>query len=596
MEQAAERRHYHAGEILCRKGDAGQACLILISGGAMVQLVDRFEGDHTRRIFLGPGQIVGEMSLLSGGPVTATVTAAVDTEAYVIPRPVFLELVDSEPGLRDALFGMLIDRMRHRETKIGQGEQAPCTMLVTPPGSPGCERLCEMLFRAVEHYAPGSVFVDTRRTASEGAAPVSEALADVLPPPEGPVRQPSTRGPTRVVTSGGPAWCVQLIERWRTGGDAGRALCIVLAGDVPPALVAQLHRSDLVLVLDASRETGANHHGSLDFGLASVDRVCLGDARGSGLDERWFFRVPEAEVESEPEATWDPTRRLTIDWLARRITGREIGLALGSGGSGGLAHFGVLQVLEEAGVTVDYVCGSSMGGVLALAYSKAGSARAATEMGHELISNNALVRDLTLTPRSGLLRGAKRREVAWKAVGDLTFAQLGKPTAVVAADLVRGERFVFEKGPTRLAMLATSAIPGIFPPESDGERLFVDGAVVSRVPADLLERRRCGLKIAVNVVPSTVHEQDDYSRLRGTFDRFFGLTNVIASSWGLLSGWHGAAEASLADILLEPQQPGRSGFDLGTIEDQIQAGREATVDKLDMILAAVSRLLRPGAP
>jgi hypothetical protein len=104
------------------------------------------------------------------------------------------------------------------------------------------------------------------------------------------------------------------------------------------------------------------------------------------------------------------------------------------------------------------------------------------------------------------------------------------------------------------------------------------------------------LKIAVNVVPSTVHEQDDYARLRETFDRFVGLTNVIASSWGLLSGWQGAAEASLADILLEPQQPGRSGFDLGTIEDQIQAGREATADKLDMILAAVSRLLRPGAP
>jgi len=237
-----------------------------------------------------------------------------------------------------------------------------------------------------------------------------------------------------------------------------------------------------------------------------------------------------------------------------------------------------------------------MGGVVALTYAKVGSARRATEMCRELIGSNDKLRDLTWLPRSALLRGAKRRDVARKAMGSTTFAEFQRPTAVVAADLVKGDRFVFEEGSGRVAMLATSAIPGIFPPESYDGRLLVDGGLVSRIPVDLLERRRCGLKIAVNVVPSPAQKEDDYTRLSQAFDRFFGLTNVIASSWGLLAWWHGAGEGSQADILLEPERGRHAGYDLDTIEAMIEAGRVATTEKLAMIRDAVSSLLRPGAP
>ena len=328
-----------------------------------------------------------------------------------------------------------------------------------------------------------------------------------------------------------------------------------------PALREYLRHDDLVLLLRAAGDEDRFRDSAARFGLASVDHVCLGSTQGAHPAGRWCFRVPDTEVErgrGAADAAWDRARQPTIDWLARRNTGSEIGVALGAGAASGLAHLGVLQVLEEAGIAVDYPCGSSMGGVVALTYAKVGSARRATEVCRELIGSNDKLRDLTWLPRSALLRGAKRRGVARKAMGSTTFAEFQRPTAVVAADLVKGDRFVFEEGSGRVAMLATSAIPGIFPPESYDGRLLVDGGLVSRIPVDLLERRRCGLKIAVNVVPSPAHKEDDYARLSGAFDRFFGLTNVIASSWGLLAWWHGAGEGSQADILLEPQRGRRT--------------------------------------
>jgi predicted acylesterase/phospholipase RssA len=590
VEEAAERRRYAAGEILCHKGDVGRACQVIISGGVLVQL-DRPQTGLAQAVFLGPGQVVGELSLLSDSPATATVVAAVDTEVYVIPRRTFLDLVEREAELSDALFELLIQRMRHREAGGGLAVETPCTLLVAPRDSSACDGLCEALVGGVAHYAPGSVFIDVRESDVDGA---------VAPTPEDALRCPApTARSSRIVTSGGPAWCARLVEEWRAAGGAGRVLGILLATAPSRDLVERLRPGDLVLLLDAQDTDRGPGDSRTHYGLARVDRVVIGNGRQPDPDGSWCFRVPADEVEDrEALATepWDAARQPTVDWLARRITGREVGLALGAGAAGGFAYLGVLQVLEEAGIAVDYLCGSSMGGVLALTYSKAGSARIAIQMGRELVASNHRLRDLSWRPRSALLRGAKRAGVARKVLGDSTFAQLGRPTAVVAADLVTGERVVLETGSTAEAWLATSAIPGVFPPQSHEGRILVDGAVVSRVPTDLLDRRRCGLRIAVNVVPSTRTTRADEWRLEGVFDRFLGLAHVVASSWGLLAGCQGAAEARQADILVEPVQERYTGFDFGTFEAKIEAGRTAAVERLDMIRDAVARLLRPGAP
>jgi predicted acylesterase/phospholipase RssA len=126
------------------------------------------------------------------------------------------------------------------------------------------------------------------------------------------------------------------------------------------------------------------------------------------------------------------------------------------------------------------------------------------------------------------------------------------------------------------------------------EYWLVDGALVSRVPVDLLGRWRCGLKIAVNVVSDANAEGSALqAKLRRAMDGPFGLGRVITRSWELLGVSHGVAEAQAADIVVRPRTQLLSGHDFGAINSFISAGRTAAERELSHILPAVNKLLRP---
>jgi NTE family protein len=241
-----------------------------------------------------------------------------------------------------------------------------------------------------------------------------------------------------------------------------------------------------------------------------------------------------------------------------------------------------------------------MGGAAALHYAKTANARETIEQSRELVGNNDKVMDVTWFPRSSILAGKKHHRAAIGLYGAKQIAELEKPATAIAADLVRGEAFVFEEGPAATAARATTAIPGIFPPISYKGRLLVDGALVSRIPVDLLFRRRCGLKLAVNVVPALGRRTSDinlnHRQMKKQFDSFLGLRYVIANSWQVLGWWQSASEAQEADILLGPGTDKFSGYDFGSFEKMIEAGRIAAREKLDTILRSVSALFKRGSP
>jgi NTE family protein len=243
-----------------------------------------------------------------------------------------------------------------------------------------------------------------------------------------------------------------------------------------------------------------------------------------------------------------------------------------------------------------------MGGAVALLCAKSGNVTQAIEISRDLVSRSNKIVDVALLPRAGLLVGKKIEHIAHDLWGNATFAELDKPAAAVAADLVNGERFVFERGLAAVAARATTAIPGIFPPISFEGKMLVDGALVSRIPLDLLERRRCGLKIAVNVMTepgkSVGREDVRHREMKERFERLLGLRHVIACSWELQGWWHGAAETLYADIVMAPRiyNSQVSGYDFSAYNEMIEAGRKATEEKLDFILKSVASLLKPGVP
>ncbi len=181
----------------------------------------------------------------------------------------------------------------------------------------------------------------------------------------------------------------------------------------------------------------------------------------------------------------------------------QIGLALGGGGFRGLAHIGVLQVLEETGIPIDYLAGTSMGGIIAGLYAAGRSVDDLRRISHEA----GILDFATPDPCArGLLGHTKMQHYLAELLGSdsLTFADLRIPTAVVAADVETGERVVLDEGPLIPALLATSAFPLIFGPVHHRGRWLVDGGIVNNLPVDVVCAMGAQRTIAVRVPPRVI--------------------------------------------------------------------------------------------
>lgn len=182
---------------------------------------------------------------------------------------------------------------------------------------------------------------------------------------------------------------------------------------------------------------------------------------------------------------------------------RKLGLTLSGGGSRGLAHIGVLKVLEREQVPIHCLSGSSMGGIVAAAYACGipidELEREATRMGG--VRELAKLVDLR-PPRRGLLAGENVREYLARLIPEgITFEELKIPTALKSVDLQSGVEVDFTTGMVLDAVVATSAFPGIFPPLEYQGMYLVDGGVLNNLPVDLLKPMGANRTLAVNVSP-----------------------------------------------------------------------------------------------
>ncbi|MGA9174383.1 MAG: patatin-like phospholipase family protein, partial [Thermoactinomyces sp.] len=121
----------------------------------------------------------------------------------------------------------------------------------------------------------------------------------------------------------------------------------------------------------------------------------------------------------------------------------KIGLALSSGGARGFAHLGVLKVLKEEGIEIDYVAGSSMGSIVAVLLANQLDLELCEQLAIALKRKHWL--DLTM-PKMGFIIGDKVRELIRLLTHNKRLEQLSIPTAIMATDLIQGEPFVFKEG------------------------------------------------------------------------------------------------------------------------------------------------------
>jgi len=264
----------------------------------------------------------------------------------------------------------------------------------------------------------------------------------------------------------------------------------------------------------------------------------------------------------------------------------KIGLALSGGGARGIAHVGVLEVLEEARIPVHMLAGTSMGGVVAAAYAAGRSPAEIEQFARSLHLLDIVQRDRTWM---GLLGQGKIAQRVREALGgDPTFDQLQLPLALVAVDLETGEEVIVREGSVVEGVLATTALPVIFPPVRWNGRWLVDGGVLNPVPFDVVRQMGADRVIAVH----TLHDLSDVLetgpppggrgaealiRLLVYRSRWTPLLNVSERSMGIIS--RKLVEQRMRDappdLMIEVPLEGVGLFDLDRVDGCLEAGEEA---------------------
>lgn len=187
---------------------------------------------------------------------------------------------------------------------------------------------------------------------------------------------------------------------------------------------------------------------------------------------------------------------------AKYFRNRKVGVALGSGGSKGLAHISVLEFLKTEGIPVNMISGASIGAVIGALFSIG----ALEDYRDDILRMDwkELIRLVDpVLPKTGLVEGKKLRAFLARFIPEKTqIEDLPLPLAVVATDYYTGKPVVFTSGNLLDALRASIAIPGVFTPVKFGDSLLIDGGVSNPLPVDVLERMGAGRTIAVNLHPS----------------------------------------------------------------------------------------------
>lgn len=244
----------------------------------------------------------------------------------------------------------------------------------------------------------------------------------------------------------------------------------------------------------------------------------------------------------------------------------KVGLALSGGAVRGMAHLGVLEVLEEAGIRPDCVAGVSAGSVAGALYCA----------GVPLSDLMEEARNLQWTKLGRVVRphlgffdiDRMAQYMDERFLHGMTFDQLPIPFAALAVDLLTGEEVVLREGKVSWAVRASCALPGAFTPVVDGERILVDGGLVNNVPVSVARGLGAEYVIAVDVLPPvtrSVPPRNIFEMWSVTFYMFSRATHT---------------EANTADYVIYPRVGRLSLIDFSLADELIEAGRAAAREAL----------------
>jgi len=583
------------GQPLMTQGEPGDAMYVLVSGRLRVNIVDAAGQERTVRE-ITRGQVVGEMSLFTDDPRSATLVAVRDSVLARLGKTAFDHLLATSSAVSVALTRQVIRRLQ-TEGRLTRLDRPVAIGLLPISDSIGAAAAAEFAASlAAQLRLRGTVAVVDAATLEARigltgitARPASETDADADADAEPDTDTDTTRR---------MAVCLDQIE-----AEHDFVLLLADNGPTPWTRCCSRHCDELLLLADADAPPA----------LTATETACL-TARSTCSDvSRVLLLLHPAQRRSSTNArAWLQPRALAAHVhlrrgnagdtarLARLVSRSAVGLVLAGGGARGAAHAGVYRALVERGVPIDAIGGTSMGAVFGATMALGASPASVIDTFAQHFAQNP-TGDFNPLPLLSLVKGRRlrgmmqRTEQAFSGRTNLGIEDLWTNYYCVATNYTRAREQVLRSGPLVEAVMASCAVPGAMPPVLLDGDLLCDGGTFNNFPVDVM-RRTWGIGRVIGVdlslpSPQSIdlqHLPGSWARLRDLLrpqDRRLyqlpSLMNYLMNVSSLYGTSREEASRQLTDVYIKPLLPKVGMLQWSSYAQAVALGYEHALRVLD---------------
>jgi NTE family protein/lysophospholipid hydrolase len=563
------------GDLLFQQGDRCESLYFVVSGRlqSMKSGLTPHGGSADE---LSRGDLIGECALVEGVAHSASLLALRDSEVARFPKPVVEEITDRYPDVMGKILRILVNRMQRTEGSSGDRKR-PLSIAVLPIHS--SERISKFAERLRQNLATHGSTIKLESHRLDAIFGQCDGLAQV------PRNDPDS---------------IRL-SRWLDQQEAEHDVVIYQADDfVCPWTKRCLERADqIILVAEAGTEPSLSEI-ECEFLGESCSEVTArralvllhpdGDQEPTGTQE-WLV---ERDVISHHHLRWDNEGDFAR--LGRILTGRAIGLVLSGGGARGFAHIGAIRALEEAGIPIDFIGGTSMGAVIGAQYAQGFDVPTMLRENKIAFVDVKPFRDYTL-PIVSLSRNRRLDYIADYAYGNRRFEDLWINFFCISSNLTDAELVVHNRGPLAKMVKASGSLPGVALPVVENGKLLVDGGLFNNLPCDIMRQMCQGTVIAVNSnSPSDLMVDERYQEIPSPWRILWSRLNPFSQSIktpsivdimrrtaSLAGASKEKALTAEADICLTPPVAQFGLLDFPAIREIAEAGYEYAKEELEKL-------------
>ena len=479
LEPELEWMRLLGGDILFQQGEIGD-CLYVVANGRLRAIVEHPNGSETILGEAGYIETCGEMAVLTGDVRSATVRAVRDTSLLRLSTQSFHRLMESHPDMALTLTRRIIQRFQR-------------AMHGLPPARAGAVSTIAVV--GIHPETPLAGFA-RRLAASLGAAGSVLHLDGA--------KLDAALGPGATQIPRDHARNDEILS-WLSEQESNYRFLLYEADPTPSAWSSRcVRQADRILLV--GRAALPPQPGPAELAMAR---------RGEGEICRKELVLLHAERKPLYPGTrqWLDARRVDAhhhvvetadadyERLVRVVTGRATGVVLGGGGARSFAQIGMLRAIQEAGIAIDLVGGTSMGAYLGAQWAMGWDAAKMESYNRETWRKRWPIRDYTL-PYMALIKGRRFEHATREIYGEAQIEDFALNFFCCSSNLTRARLAVHRRGMILRALGATICVPGLAPPIFENGDLHVDGAALDNLPIDVMRESCDGTVIAMDVSPS----------------------------------------------------------------------------------------------